>query len=68
MASDLFIADTGSSVVSTVHIQIFINKIKPAKLYSMILPDGKKTATEIISGLRVTVCNNQGNRSPKLIL
>ena len=68
MASNVFIADTGLRVVSTVHIQILINKIKPEKVYSIILPDGDKTATEIIAVLRVTVCNNQGNRSIKFIL
>ena len=42
--------------------------MKPAKGYSMTLPDGNKTATEIISGLRGTVCNNQVNRFKKIIL
>ena len=34
----------------------------------MNLPDGTKTATEIISYLRETVCDNQGNRLEKVML
>ena len=34
----------------------------------MDLPNGTKTATEIISDLRVTVCVNQGNRLQKFML
>ena len=31
----------------------------------MTLPNGTKTATEIIADLRGTVCDNQGNRLKK---
>ena len=36
--------------------------MKPAKGDSMDLPNGTKNATEIISDLRVTVCDNQVNK------
>ena len=67
MDTNVFIADTVERVDSTVHIQGFINNMKPEKLYLMTLPDGTKTATEIMSDLRETFCDNQGNRLTKFI-
>ena len=61
MDTNVFIAYTRSSVVSTGHIQGLINKTKSEKGDSTTLPDGTKTGTEIISYLRGTVCDNQGN-------
>ena len=68
MYTNVFIADTGASVDSTGHLQGLINKKKPAKGDLITLPDGTKTATEIISDLRGTVCDNQGNRLTKFML
>ena len=68
MDTNVFIAETGSIVDSTGYMQEFMNKMKPAKGYSMTLPDGTKTATEIIADLRGTVCDKQGNRLTKVTL
>ena len=55
MDPNIFIADTGVSFNSTGHIQVLINDMKPLKGDSATLPDGTKTATEIISDLRGTL-------------
>ena len=62
MDPNVFISDTGLSVDITRHIKGLINKMKPAKGDSMTLPDSTKNTTEIISDLRGTVFDNQGNR------
>ena len=62
MDPNVFISYTGASFDSTGHIQVFIKKMNFEKWYSMTLPDGTKTATEIIAALRGTVYDNKGNK------
>ena len=68
MDTYVFIADTGAIVDSTGHIQLFIKNMKPEKGYLMILPDGTKTATEIVDDLIGTFCDNQFNMLIKSML
>ena len=68
MNTNLLTSDNVFSADSTGHIQGLISKIKPAKLDTMTLPDGTKTATKIISDLIGTICDNQGNRLTKVML
>ena len=68
MDPNVFIAYTGDSVYSIEHIHVLINSMRPEKGYSMTLSDGTKTATEIISYLRGTVCDKQGNGLPNFVL
>ena len=68
MDTNVFISNNEASVDSTGHIQGLTNKTKPKKGYSMTLPDGTKTTTEIIDDLRGTFYDNQGNRLTKVIL
>ena len=65
---NVIISDTGDSVYSTEHIHILINSMKPEKGDSVTLPDGTKTATKIISDLRETVCDKQGNGLTNCVL
>ena len=58
MDTNVFIAYTGASVYITGRIEVFINNMKLVKGCSMTLPDGTKTATEIIVDLRRTVFDN----------
>ena len=50
--TNVFISDNGASVGSTVHMQLLNNNKKTEKGDSTTLPDGTKTATEIITDLR----------------
>ena len=68
MYPNVFIEDIGSSVDGTGHIHGFRKKMKPEKWYSTTPPKGTKTATEIIADLRRIVCDNQGNKSTKVML
>ena len=68
MDTYVFIADTGAIVDSTGHIQLFIKNMKPEKGSLMTLPDGTKTATEIVDDLIGTFCDNQFNMLIKSML
>ena len=68
MYPNVYIADIGASVDFTGYIQGLSKNIKLVKIDSTPLPDGPKTATEIIADLRGTVCDNKGNKLKVIML